>query len=120
MFVVTRLGGGNGRQPEQQTAATRSKMRANSEEWRIGRMCRKAGCERLEAQVRNCRLHGSRALKSLKSPMARGQNTGLVRHLRSGVGGESTRIAEIPEGDWMHPEMPSVTIIRLGGLRYVR
>jgi hypothetical protein len=77
-------------------------------------MCGKAGCERLGAKVRNRRLHGSRALKSLKSPMARGQNTGLVRHLRSGVGGESTRIAVTTEGYWMHPEAPAVTIIGLG------
>ena len=120
MFVVTRLGGGNGRQPEQQTAATRSKMRANSEEWRIGRMSRKAGGERLGAQVRNCHLHGSRALKSLKFPMAQGQNTVLVQHLRSGVGGESTRIAEITEGYCTHPASPAVAIIRTGGPRCVR
>jgi hypothetical protein len=88
--VATRLGGGNGRQPEQQTVATRSKMKASSEEWRIGRMCRKAGCERLGAQVRNRGLHGSRALKSLKFPMARGQIFGLVRHLKAGVAGEKS------------------------------
>jgi len=72
------------------------------------------------AQVRNCRLHVSRARESLKLPMAQGQNTGLVRHLRSGVGGESTRIAVTTEGYWMQPEAPTVTIIRTGGLRYVR
>jgi len=88
--VVTRLGGGNGRQPERQTAATRSEMKASSEEWRIGRLCRKAGCEQLGAQVRNRGLHGSRALKSLKFPMAQGQNTVLVKHLRGGVGGEKS------------------------------
>jgi hypothetical protein len=88
--VVTRLGGGNGRQPEQQTAATRSKMKASSEEWRIGGMGRKGRCEQLGAKVRNRQLHGSRTRESLKLPMARGQNTGLVRHLRSGVGGEKS------------------------------
>jgi hypothetical protein len=88
--VVTRLGGGNGRQPERQTAATRSKMKASSEEWRIGRLCRKAGCERMGAQVRNCHLHRSRALENLKLPMAQGQNTVLVKHLRSGGGGEKS------------------------------
>ena len=77
MFVVTRLGGGNGRQPEQQTAATRSKMRDSSEEWRIGRMCRKAGGERLGAKVRNRRHHGSWMRESLKLPMARGQKYGV-------------------------------------------
>jgi len=61
--VVTHLGGGNGRQPERQTAATRSKMKASSEGWRIGRLCRKAGCERMGAQVRNCHRHRSRELK---------------------------------------------------------
>ena len=90
MFVDTRLGGGNGRQPEQQTAATRSKMKASSEEWRLGRLCRNGGCEQLGAQVRNRGLHGSRALKSLKLPMAQGQNMGLVRHFRIGVGGEQS------------------------------
>jgi len=87
---VTRLGGGNGRQPERQTAATRSKMKASSEGWRIGRLCRKAGCERMGAQVRNCHLHRSRALKSLNLRMAQGQNMGLVRHLRRWVGGEQS------------------------------
>jgi len=120
MFVDTRLGGGNGRQPERQTAATRSEMKASSEGWRIGRLCRKAGCERMGAQVRNCHLHRSRALESLKLPMAQGQNMGLVRHLRSGVGGESTRTAVTTEGYWMHPEAPAVTIIGTGGLHYVR
>lgn len=90
-------------------------MRDSSEEWRIGRMGRKGRCEQLEAQLRNWHLHGSRVRESLKSPTARGQNTGLVRHPRSGVGGESTRVAEIPEGDWMHLEMPAVTIIGTGG-----
>jgi hypothetical protein len=66
MFVVTRLGGGNGRQPEQQTAATRSKMKASSKEWRIGRMCEKGRCEQLEPKMKNCRRHGSRTRKSLK------------------------------------------------------
>jgi hypothetical protein len=65
-------------------------MKASSEEWRIGRLCRKAGCERMGAQVRNCRPHGSRTLESLKLPMAQSQNMGLVRHLRSGVGGEKS------------------------------
>jgi len=88
MFVDTRLGGGNRWQPEQQTAATRSKMKASSEEWRIGRMGRKGRCEQLGAKVRNRRLHGSRTLKSLKFPMAQGQNMGLVRHFRSEVVGE--------------------------------
>ncbi len=69
----------------------------------------------MEAQVRNCRLHGSRAQESLKLPMARGQNMGLVRHLRSGVGGESTRIVVTTEGYWMHPEAPAVTIIGTAG-----
>ena len=65
-------------------------MRASSEEWRIGRMGRKGRCEQLGAKVRNRGLHGSRALKSLKFPMAQGQNTVLVKHLRSGVGGEKS------------------------------
>jgi hypothetical protein len=47
--------------------------------------------------------------------MAGGQNMGLVRHLRSGVGGESTRIAVTTEGYWMHPEAPAVTIIGTAG-----
>jgi len=95
-------------------------MKDSSQERRIGRTSGNGRCKQLGAQVRNYRIHGSRALKSLKSTMARGQNTGLVRHLRSGVGGESTRIAVTTEGYWMHPEAPAVTIIRLGGLRYVR
>ena len=40
---------------------------------------------------------------------------GLVRHLRSGVGGESTRIAVTTEGYWMHPEAPAVTITGTAG-----
>ena len=37
MLFVTCLDGGDGWHPEQQTAATRSKMKTSSEEWRIGR-----------------------------------------------------------------------------------
>ena len=65
-------------------------MKTSSEEWRIGRMGRKGRCEQLGAKVRNRRLHGSRTLESLKLPMAQSQNMGLVRHLRSGVGGENS------------------------------
>ena len=50
------------------------------------------------AQVRNCHLHGSRALKSLKLPMAQSQNMGLVRHFRSGVGGEKSSHCQDPRG----------------------
>jgi hypothetical protein len=95
--------------PEPQTAATRSKISASSEKWRLGRMCRKAGCERLGAQVRNYHLNGSRALKSLKFPMAQGQIMGLMRHLQAGYGAKSPRIGEIRDGEGMHPEAPAVS-----------
>jgi hypothetical protein len=86
MLFVTCLAGGDGLQPEQQTAAPRSKRKTSSEEWRIGRMCRNGGCEQLGAQVRNRRPHGSRTLERLKLPIARGKNTEWFQHLRSGVG----------------------------------
>jgi hypothetical protein len=65
-------------------------MKASSEEWRIRRICRKASGEQLGAQARNCRLHGSWALKSHKFPMAQGQNIVLVRYLQDGCVGEKS------------------------------
>jgi hypothetical protein len=74
-------------------------MKTSSEEWRIGRMGREAGCERLGAEVRNRRLHRSQTQESLKLPMARGQNTVLVKHLRSGgVGSEKSSDRRDPRG----------------------
>ena len=48
-------------------------------------MGRKGRCEPLGAQVRSLHIHRSQTLESLKIPLARGQNTLLLRHLRSAV-----------------------------------
>jgi hypothetical protein len=53
-------------------------------------MGRKVGCERLGAKVRNCGLHRSRTRKSLKLPMARGRNMGLVQHFQAGCAAEKS------------------------------
>ena len=47
----------------------------------------KERCEQLGALARNCRVHGSQTLESLKLTVARGLNTVLLRHLRSRVEG---------------------------------